>query len=116
MADGAAQLASAYFAAWQAKDFTTLRSLLADDLEYLGPLAHYENADACRDSLAGMASVTTDLVVHRTFVDDSDVLTWFTLLTKVAPPVTVANWIHVEDGKIARIQALYDPREFVKSA
>ncbi|MEU1409780.1 nuclear transport factor 2 family protein [Streptomyces sp. NPDC005728] len=114
--DDAAQLASAYFAAWQAKDFTTLRSLLADDLEYLGPLGHYKSADACRDSLASMAPVTKDLVVHRTFVDNSDVLTWFTLLTTVAPPTAVANWIHVEDGKIARIQALYDPRVFVNSA
>ncbi|MER6066104.1 nuclear transport factor 2 family protein [Streptomyces sp. NPDC001792] len=116
MADDAARLASAYFAAWQAKDFTALRSLLADDLEYLGPLAHYDSADACRDSLADLAPVTKDLIVHRTFVADSDVLTWFTLLTTVAPPTVVANWIHVEDGKIARIQALYDPRGFVKSA
>jgi len=28
----------------------------------------------------------------------------------VADPVPVANWMHVEDGRITRIRAAFDPR------
>jgi hypothetical protein len=39
-----------------------------------------------------------------------DVLTWYDMLTLVADPVPVANWMHVENGKITRIRAAFDPR------
>ena len=57
-----------------------------------------------------MSQITTDVVVKRTFVDGQDVLTWFELHTTIAPPVQVANWSRVEDWKIVRIRATFDPR------
>ncbi|MBT2472228.1 nuclear transport factor 2 family protein [Streptomyces sp. ISL-66] len=106
----AGEIAAAYIAAWRGKEFDALRSLLADDFSYAGPLATLDDADKCRESLERMSPVTTDLVVERVFVSESDVVTWFTLHTSIAPPTPVANWIHVEDGKINRIRAVYDPR------
>jgi hypothetical protein len=111
VADNAEQVAAAYFRAWRAKDFTALRSLLADeDFTYTGPLARLDDADACRESLARMAPVTTDLVIRRTFAAGDDVTTWLDLHTTVAEPTEVANWIHVESGRITGIRAVYDPR------
>jgi ketosteroid isomerase-like protein len=105
-------VASSYFEAWRSKRFDDLRSLLADgEFSYSGPLADLDNADACRDALAHLGAVMTDLVVERTFVSQDDVVTWFTVHTSVASPNKVANWLHVEDGKITRIRAVYDARE-----
>ncbi len=79
-------LAATYFHAWQAKDFATLRSVLADDATFRGPLGRADDADAdaCIQGLQGMAQILTDIVVHKTFVDGPDVLTWFALRTTVA--------------------------------
>ncbi|GAA4095581.1 MULTISPECIES: nuclear transport factor 2 family protein [Streptomyces] len=107
------EIAAAYIAAWRGKEFDTLRSLLADAFEYVGPLARLDHPDACRESLERMSPVTTDLAVERVFVSGADVVTWFTLHTTIAPPTPVANWIHVENGKINRIRAVYDPRALI---
>jgi ketosteroid isomerase-like protein len=105
-----ARVAQTYFDSWRAHDFDTLRTILADDVTFQGPLAEVEGADAYRDSLARLGKITKDIVVRRVFVDGPDVLTWFDLHTEVAPPTPVANWCHVEDGKITRVQVTFDPR------
>jgi hypothetical protein len=46
----------------------------------------------------------------KQFVDGEDVLTWFDLHTTIAPPAPVANWSHVEDGRITRIRVTFDSR------
>ncbi len=57
----------------------------------------------------------TDLVIEKRFVDGPDVLTWFALHTSVAPPAPVANWAHVEDGKITSIRVTFDPRAILQA-
>ena len=103
-------VAEAYFAAWKANDWERLRGLLADDVSFRGPLASIDGADECVDGLRGMAQIMTDIVVRKRFVDGPDVLTWFDLHTKVAPPAPTANWSHVEDGRITAIQVTFDAR------
>ena len=115
MADDPEEVAAAYFRAWRAKDFTALRSLLADEeFSYTGPLARLDDADACRDSLARMARVTTDLVIRKTFAAGADVTTWLDLHTTIAAPTEVANWMHVVNGRITGIRAVYDPRALLE--
>jgi uncharacterized protein (TIGR02246 family) len=117
VADDAAQVAAAYFQAWRTKDFATLRSLLADrEFSYTGPLARLDDADVCRDSLARMAPVTTDLVIRQTFVVGDEVMTWLDLHTTLAEPTAVANWMRVANGRITDIRAVYDPRALLASA
>jgi len=48
--------------------------------------------------------------VRRVFAAGSDVLTWYDMITTVADPVPVANWMQVRDGKITWIRAAFDPR------
>ena len=43
--DNAAQAAAAYFDAWVARDFARLRSVLADDVEFAGPLGQVTGGD-----------------------------------------------------------------------
>ncbi len=109
IADTAA-LAEAYFAAWQEHDFDRLRSIVADDVEFHGPLADIKGADEFVKGLQGMASIMTDVVVHKRFIEGDDVLTWFDLHTSVADPVPTANWTHVRNGKIASVRVAFDAR------
>ena len=109
----AATLAETYFKAWLEKDWTTLRSILADDCTFEGPLASLDNADDCVKGLKGMSEIVTDIVVQKRVADSSDVLTWFDLHTKVADPAPTANWSHAEKGKITAIHVTFDPRPLV---
>ena len=106
----AASAAATYFDAWQARDFPRLRSVLADDEDFAGPLGRVKGGDDCLRGLQGMAQVMTGLEVRKVFRDGPDVLTWFDLATRVAETVPVANWMHVEDGKITRIRVAFDAR------
>ena len=103
-------LAETYFASWQAKDFETLRSLLHPDVTFRGPLGKADGIDECVDGLRGLAESITELRVLQITVDGDDVITWYDLHTDGAPPVPTANWSHVEDGRITRIRATFDPR------
>lgn len=102
--------AAAYFQAWKSHDFAKLRSLLADDVEFAGPLAELDNAEDCVAGLERMSKIMTDIDIEKTFVDGDDVLTWFTLHTSVAESVATANWTQLRDGKIARIRVTFDAR------
>jgi SnoaL-like domain len=103
-------LAETYFRAWKAKDFATLRSVLADDATFRGPLGSADGAEECIRGLTGLAQFITDIVIHKIFVDGPDVLTWYDLHTTVAPPSPTANWSTVENGRITTIRATFDPR------
>jgi hypothetical protein len=101
-------VAAAYFACWLARDFDGLRALLADDVTFEGPLGAVDGAAACVDGLRGLGAMLEGIDVERVFVDRDDVLTWYTLRTKVAAPVAVANWMRIEDGRITRIRVAFD--------
>ena len=109
MSDAAAAAAT-YFDAWQARDFTRLRSVLADDVDFAGPLGQVTGGDGCVRGLQAMARIMTGIDVRKVFDDGSDVLTWFELSTSVAKTVPVANWMHVENGRITRIRVAFDAR------
>jgi hypothetical protein len=111
----AAALAATYFDAWRSKDFATLRSILADDVTFVGPLGTADGADECVQGMQQLAGIMTDVVVQKRFVAGDDVLTWFELVTSVAPPCPVANWSHTEAGRIRSIQVTFDPRPLLPS-
>jgi hypothetical protein len=111
MTDDARTLATTYFRAWKDKDFTALRSVLADDATFRGPLGTADSGDACLQGLKGLRQIVTDIVIQHMFVDGPDILTWFDLHTSVAPPCPTANWSQVENGKIKRIRVTFDARD-----
>jgi len=109
-------VAATYFRAWKERDFATLRSILADDVTFRGPLGTADDAESCVKGLQGMAQILDDIVVQHVFVDGPHVLTWFDLHTTVARPAPTANWSHVVNGKITRIRVTFDPRALTKGA
>jgi SnoaL-like domain len=111
MADDAAKIATTYFNAWKVNDFYTMRSLVDDDVTFEGPLAKLEGVVDYMEGIKGMSQIKSEIVVQKIFVDGPDVLTWYELHTTVASPVPVANWLHVEDGKITSLRVAFDARE-----
>ncbi len=105
-------LAATYFQAWKAKDFAALRAVLADDATFRGSMGSADDADTYMQGMEAMAQIITDIVIHKTFVDDADVLTWFDLHTTVTPPCPTANWSQIKDGKIATVRVTFDARPF----
>ncbi len=111
MADNAANLAKTYFDAWKANDFDTMRSLVAEDVRFEGPLATLVGAEDYMKGIRGLSSLISQIVIRKVFVDGQDVLTWYEMHTMVASPVAVANWLHVEEGKITALRVAFDARE-----
>jgi hypothetical protein len=111
MADDAAKVATTYFDAWKTNDFDTMRSLVAEDVRFEGPLATLESAEDYIKGIQGLSQIISKIVIQKIFVDGQDVLTWYDMHTTVASPVPVANWLHVEEGKITSLRVAFDARE-----
>lgn len=101
-----------YFRAWLADDQTAFRALLADDVDFLGPMGQVDNAEDCTSSISRLRSMLTDIVPLHRWADGDEVITWFELHTSWTAPIPVANWSHFENGKIARIRVTFDARKF----
>ncbi len=84
--------------------------MLADDIDYVGPLGHVGNGNGFARSVESMSKLMTEVVVHKMIVDGADAMTWFDLKSRGAGTTSVANWSHVEDGKITRVRVSFDPR------
>jgi hypothetical protein len=69
------EVGAAYFDGWKRRDFAAVRSILADDATFDGPLGQARNADECIAGLQRMSQVMTGIGIRKTFVDGPDVLT-----------------------------------------
>ncbi|MGW2253828.1 nuclear transport factor 2 family protein [Kitasatospora sp. NPDC001660] len=106
----AREIAETYFTSWEAGDFETIRGLLAEDVDFVGALGMASGAEQALAGLQGLGKVLEKIDVQVRVADGDDVITWFNLHTSIAPAAPTANWMHVEDGKIARIRVTFDPR------
>jgi hypothetical protein len=112
MADDARAVVERYFDAWKRNDFATMRSVLDDRVDFAGPIDRFDNADAYQQAIQGLSQMKTDIVIRKSFVDGPDVLTWYDLHTAIAAPAPVAEWSHVENGKITMVRVVFDARPF----
>ncbi len=112
--DATRAAAETYFESWRTRDFDTLRTVLALDVDFAGVFGTANGIDECVAGLKGMAeSIMTDLVPHARVADGNDVITWFDLITATTEPIPTANWSHLENGLITRIRVTFDPRPLV---
>jgi len=111
----AEQLADQFHRAMLSGDAGTLKSILAEDVTFSGPLAQATGAQECIDGLTEMGTITESDKVAVRLSDDSNALIWSTMKTKVGPAVETATWLKVADGKITAIRAVYDARDAAKA-
>ena len=103
-----------YTAALDARDFSTARGLLADDLRFEGPIDRFERADDFINTISGLYGMVTG-VEHQAIVAEGDDVAWFYVLNTPVANAPVAEWHTVRDGKIVQIHAYFDARPFAHS-
>jgi len=111
----AADIVERYFTAFYAGDGSTARQYLRDDnFSFSGPNATFDSADRyakMADHVGGPLLTRVDR--HKVFVDGPDVCLFYDLVTTATPAlIPIAEWYHLEDGKIATIRMIFDTQPF----
>jgi ketosteroid isomerase-like protein len=110
----AADVVHRYTQALDARDFSTARGLLADDMKFEGPIDRFERADDFIKSISGLYGMVTGVEHQATFAEGENVAWCYVLQTPVAN-APVAEWHVVRNGKIVHIRAYFDARPFAHS-
>ncbi|MGN6374911.1 MAG: nuclear transport factor 2 family protein, partial [Sphingomonas sp.] len=85
--------------AWTGGDFETLRSVLADDVSFLGPLGETQGADAYVEGIRGFAGLVDRAQIHEVIVDGDQVVLIYDLVTPQAS-LPSAGWYRIRAGKV----------------
>src|SRR5262245_14177370 len=109
------RVVESYFTAWTTRDVGAAYALLAVDLEFSGPTASYQSADAFRPALVRFAEMTkwariVDLVVEG----DRAALLYDCELPQPIGKLRIASFFRVEKGKIRTYETLFDATELRK--
>jgi SnoaL-like protein len=104
-----AEVVSLYYDAWQAKrgDFSAVP--LADDFAFTGPVASFTDAASYRAMAREAGQMITKFSVRHQFTDGNlvcSIIDWEMALP--VAPMTSAEILEVEDGKIVRGELIYD--------
>ena len=99
-----------YYDAWQNKrgDFSEVP--LADDFEFIGPVASFDNAEGYRAMAREAGQAVTSFAVRRQFVDGNTVcsiIDWEMAMPGIGR-MTSAELLEVENGTIVRGELIYD--------
>lgn len=105
-----AAIAEFYFECWAAGDPEPLRDLLHPEVTFDGALGSTRGPDEFLEGLARMFAATETNTVRLRLASEDDVVTWSELRIGDKAPMQVANWTHVEDGRIVAVRVTFDPR------
>ena len=96
---------------WSSGDFDRTRTLLADDVTFLGPLGSTAGGDEYVEGVRGLAEIVDHIEIHAATVDDDgNVAILYDLVTKPAGPIPTVGWYEVRDGLVRSVRAFFDPR------
>ncbi len=101
----------AYLAAQAARDFATMRGLLADqDFCFRSPIAAFDRAEDFVEYAAMSSGIIIDKQVRKVFVAGADVCHVLTYRIQISEKlsVEVAQWSQVKAGRIQRIETIFD--------
>jgi hypothetical protein len=110
----AAETLRKFYDAVLARDTKRARSLLADDIVFVGLFETYPNADAYIATFTQLMSIVVRLDV-KVIVGEGDDAAIFMEMETTAPAAAttlVAEWHQVTNGKIVRAQSAFDGRPF----
>lgn len=105
-----AELAGQFHAAMAKGDVQALRSILASDVSFTGPLASTKGADEFIAGVSEMAKITSSDDVKVQLSDGANAILWSTLVTKAGSAIETATWLQISDGKISAVRTVFDPR------
>jgi SnoaL-like protein len=104
------ETAALYYDAWQSRhgDFSDVP--LADDFEFVGPVASFDSADGYRAMAREAGAAVTSFRVRRQFADGAvvcSIIDWEMAIPGVGR-MTSAELLEIVDGVIVRGELIYD--------
>jgi ketosteroid isomerase-like protein len=107
----AKDVVTSYQEAMAKGDWKGARAHLRDNLEFRGPLDTFHKADDYITALQRLYPMVEKVDVKRVFAEGDDVVVLCDLHFKPPmPAIYVVEWYGVSEGKIARVQVVFDPR------
>jgi len=109
----AADVVARYHKALARRDFDVARSLLKDDLRFVGPFDEFDAADDYLQALQRLFRIVDSVDVKHRSVAGSEVVVLFEM-APASPAGTqlVCEWFGVEGIRISSIRALFDTAPF----
>ncbi len=107
------EIVDAYLDAIARHDIDTARGYLADSgFHYESPLESFDSADAFMEYNALRMGILQGVERIKVFVDGPDVCTFLVLTIQISEKerVKVVNWCRVEEGRVVRMDVLFDTR------
>ena len=104
-------VATEYLAALESVDYERARSLLADEgFEFTSPTHQFHSADELVRHLSLSGGIVQSVHTRKVFVDGPDTCHILTYRIQISEKqdVALALWTHVRDGRIDRIEAIFD--------
>jgi ketosteroid isomerase-like protein len=102
-----------YYEAWQTKHGDLADVPLADDFEFIGPVASFDSAEGYRAMAREAGHAMTSFEVRRQFANGDTVcsiIDWEMSIPGVGR-MTAAELLEVKDGQIVRGELIYDAEE-----
>lgn len=106
----AAAIATKCLGAWTSGDLATARSLLRDDVSFVGPFGTNQGVEGYVAQLEGLSKIVRGAEQQKVIVDGDDVCVLYDLLTVPAGPLPTSSWYHIADGKIDAVRTYFDAR------
>jgi ketosteroid isomerase-like protein len=107
------ELVAQYHDALARRDFDTARSLLADDLQFIGPFESFDKADDYLGALQRLFGIVTSIDVKHRSSDGDQVVVLYEMATSTpAGTQVVCEWFGVDGDRIAWVRALFDTAPF----
>jgi hypothetical protein len=112
--DDAGEVLSSYYEAANKRDFDACRRHLADQFVFRGLFRTYQSADEYLGDFKQLLQITRRLEIKSLVSQGADAVILFELETTAPAAATtlVAEWHHIENGKISRVQSVFDGRPF----
>jgi len=102
-----------YFELWSQCKYDECDRLLSRNLRFEGPFDRFEDSASFVEAVKRLAPIVKEIRKRKEFVDGPDVCIIYDFVTNTpAGTVPIAEWFHVENGKISSIQAIFDARPF----
>jgi ketosteroid isomerase-like protein len=104
------EVATKCLEAWSSGDFATARTLLRDDVTFVGPLGSGGGVESYMNCLVDLSHHVTRAEPIKVVVDGDDACIIYDLVTDAGGSVPTSDWYHVQDGKISSVRAYFDTR------
>lgn len=103
-------IASTCLRAWTSGDFATARAILADDVQFIGPMGKTSGADKYIEGVRGFAKTIDRVEIAETISENQHTIILYDLVTKDGKRVPTAGHYVIRNGQVASVRAYFDPR------